>query len=460
MNFIAGLLLAALPAAGKDTPIFTSDFPASEFAARRARVLEAIAPDVVLLQGAASPLGYVRFRQPNSFCYLTGVEAPHACLLRDGREGRSVLYLPPRDERRESSEGRLLSASDRELAMERTGVDDARPAWMLADDLARPDPAVVHAPLASAELAGMSRDLATRGTADIAKDPWDGRESREAVFANHPRERGIEVRDLSPVLDSMRLVKSEREVRLIRKATELSGRALMEAMRSTRPGVREHELDAIGKFVFFRSGAQADARRSLVATGTNAWRPHRHRGASELREGELVLMDYGSDVGYYTSDVTRMRPVDGTFRGWRRDLYGFHLTCCRAILDAIRPGDVAAVMAALPNRAAEAFVASCRARAESRPSGMGHGVGMAAHDLGSGDGALVPGMVFTIEPQFRVPEERICIRLEDVPLITDDGVENLSGFVPLDMDAIEELMREPGMLDRYPRELPARPNVR
>lgn len=461
-------------ATGQDDPLFTEDFPAEEFRARREAVLDAVGTGAVaVLQGAPSPLGYVRFRQTNSFYYLTGVETPHAYLLLDGRSRQSTLYLPHRNERREASEGRLLSAGDAALARELTGVDAVHGAWKLSDDLARlawsGRPPTVFTPLSPAELAAMSRDLATRGNSDIANDPWDGRPSREANFAARLRDRfpKLAIEDLSPVLDRLRLIKSEREVALIRRATRLSGLALMEAMRSTRPGIFEHELDAVAKFFFFRSGAQSEAYYSLVATGTNAWYPHYHRGAARLEDGDLILMDYAPDVGYYTSDVTRMWPVNGRWSEWQRDLYGFYLACYRAILDAIRPGDTARVIREAALRmeqivrewpftkehyrpAAEAFVAAYARRAAGRPASLGHGVGMAVHDVGDADGTLAPGMVFTIEPQFRVPEDRIYIRLEDVILITADGAENLSEFVPLDLEAVEALMAEPGLLDRYP----------
>ena len=188
----------------------------------------------------------------------------------------------------------------------------------------------------------------------------------------------------------------------------------------------------------------------------------------DLRAGELLLMDYAPDVGYYTSDVTRMWPVDGRFNAWQRDLYGFYLAYYTAILDAIRPGDVNAIMAdaattmdqilatweftkPIYRDAATRFVDAYKTRASSRPASLGHGVGMAVHDVGVHDGNLVPGMVFTIEPQFRIPEEQIYIRLEDVILITTDGAENLSAFVPMDMDGIEALMKEDGLMELYPR---------
>ena len=475
-------VLSASAAGAQDAPIFTDDFPAEEFAARREAVLDAIGPaGAAVVQGAPSPMGYVRFRQTNSFYYLTGVETPHAYLLLDGASRRSVLYLPHRNDRREASEGRLLSAEDAELARQLTGADAVYGTWKLSDDLARlawsTRPPTLHTPLSPAELAAMSRDLATRGNSDLANDPWDGRPSREANFAAHLRDRfpRLAIEDLSPLLDRLRLVKSEHEIALITKATRLSGYALMEAMRSTQPGIHERELDALGKFLFFRDGAQSDAYYSLVATGTNAWYPHYHRGASRLEDGDLILMDYAPDVGYYTSDVTRMWPVNGVFNEWQRDLYGFYLACYQAILDAIRPGDVATAMGAAATRmeeivrewpftkphyrpAAEAFVASYRRRTAGHPGSMGHGVGMAVHDVGDADGTLTPGMVFTIEPQFRVPEDRIYIRLEDVIVVTEAGAENISEFVPMEMDAIEALMAEPGLLERYPSPLGAGAN--
>ena len=116
------------------------------------------------------------------------METPHAYLVLNGTTGHSSLYLPPQDDRRESSEGRLLTSDDADLAREKTGVAEVHPSWALSDHLARlawsPNPPVVHTPLAPAELAAMSRDLATRGNSDIANDPWDARPSREAIFVS------------------------------------------------------------------------------------------------------------------------------------------------------------------------------------------------------------------------------------------------------------------------------------
>lgn len=478
---LATLLLASSIVIGSAAPapaqttLFTEDFPAEEFTARRSRLADAIGPGAIaVVQGAPSAVGYTRFRQSNEFYYLTGIETPHAYLLIDGPTRHSTLYLPPRDERREGSEGKVLSAEDAELVMQLTGVDAVRAGSELEDDLrhhaSQGTPPSLYTPFQPAEGASVSRDLGRRRVSDIKSDPWDGRPSREENFIGLINERfpAFQVEDLSPTLDHLRLIKSEREIALIRRATDLSGLAIMEAMRSTVPGLIEHELDGLAKFIFYRNGAQADAYYSLIASGTNAWNAHYHAGADRLEDGELLLMDFAPDVGYYVADVTRQWPVNGTFNGWQRELYGFYLAYYTAILDNIRPGDVQAIkqdalaeMRRILERwefskphyraAAERFVDSYARSAESPGGSLGHGVGMAVHDVGRGDGVLVAGMVFTIEPQFRIPEEQIYIRLEDMILITENGAENMSGFIPMDIPGIEAVIGEEGLLQRYPK---------
>jgi Xaa-Pro aminopeptidase len=120
--------------------------------------------------------------------------------------------------------------------------------------------------------------------------------------------------------------------------------------------------------------------------------------------------------------------------------------------------------------AAERFVENYRRRlnppppapgAPARPNigagSLGHTVGMEVHDVNTPHGdVLVPGMVFTIEPALTIPEDRVYIRLEDVLLVTETGYENLSAFVPIEMDAIEKLMAERGMFESFsPRRVQA-----
>jgi len=470
------LLQAVGPALCQDVPLFTSDFPPEEFAARRAAVYEAVGKEAVaVLQGAPSPVGYTRFRQSNEFYYLCGIEVPHAYLVLDGDKHRAALYLPHRNEAREKAEGKLLSAEDVDLVRKLTGLDDVFATEMLAEHLARmarggPIKAV-FTPFEPAEGLATSRDLALRAIADSANDPWDGRGSREGSFMEllvrrFPR---FAVQDLTPVLDRLRLIKSPREIALIKSATRLAGLAIEEAMRSTVPGIREHELDAVAKFIYYRNGAQGEAYYSLIASAGNAWYPHYNAGKRQMKDGELLLFDFAPDVGYYMSDITRMFPVNGRFSPWQRELYGFYLGCYRAILKAIRPGATAAtikqdaladmerLLAATTfskpeyERAAGQFVTDYQGPADA-PARLGHWVGMATHDVGEDAGPLRPGMIFTIEPALRVPEEQVYIRLEDLIVINESGAEVVSDWLPMDIEGIERIMKEEGMLQRYPRD--------
>ncbi len=473
------LLASALGFAQEGFGPFTADFPPEEFAARRAKVYDAIGDKAfAVVQGAPSPAGYTRFRQSNDFYYLCGIEVPRAYLLLDGAARKTTLYLPHRDDGREKGEGRMLSAEDGDEVKKLSGVDAVYGTDLLAEQMLgkyhRGGLRSLFTPLAPAEGASMSRDLALRSVAEVGSDPFDGLPSREGRFVTlvHERFPVFEVRDLSPALDDLRLIKSARELALIRNATKLAGLAILEGMRSTRPGQYEHELDAVGKFVFWRNGAQGDAYYSLIASGRNAWWPHYNAGKRKMESGDFLLMDYAPDYDYYEADVTRMFPVNGKFSQWQRELYGFYLACYREILKAIAPGKTGAeviqqagaamdpILAAAKfskpshRKAAEDFVAKYKKSAEGEYPYLGHWVGMATHDDGPHKGPLKPGMVFTIEPALTVPEEKIYVRLEDMIFITDKGAEVVSTDAPWDIDAIEKVMKEEGMLERYPRVIP------
>jgi Xaa-Pro aminopeptidase len=472
---LALLIAPASVLAQEGFPLFTPDFPPEEFAARRAKVYDALGENgIALVQGAPSPAGYTRFRQSNEFYYLCGIEVPHAYLLLDGASRRATVYLPHRNEGRERGEGKMLAAEDSDLVRQMAGVDAVFGTDLLNEHLTRHAyfRRTVYTPFSPAEGFAMSRDLALRAVADRAADPFDGVPSREGLFAQTLRARfpQIDIKDLSPTLDQLRLIKSPREIALLRKATRLSGLALMEAMRSTQPGIQEYELDAMAKYVYYRNGAQGEAYYSLIASGRNAWYPHYNVGKRRMEDGDFLLMDFAPDVGYYQSDLTRMMPVNGKFNQWQRELYGFYLGCYQAILKAIRPGLTAQAVKQeavkemqqllattkfskpIYEKAAQQFVTAYAASAKNPRAGLGHWVGMATHDVGLDSGPLRAGMVFTIEPALTVPEEKIYVRLEDMILITDTKAEIMSDFVPMDMNGIERLMKEDGMLQRYPRD--------
>jgi Xaa-Pro aminopeptidase len=458
-------LLGSGPAA--QNPLFTTAFPADEFSAHRAALFDKVGDALVVVQGAPETGSYLPFRQSNHFFYLTGVEVPRAIVLLDGRTKTTTLFLPPRDERMERSEGPVLVPGLEAARL--TGTQDVLPRDRFAEvfKIAAGSSRVVYTPSRMESVAAVTPDSAVRFTTASAADPWDGRPSREAAFASKLRAAapGIDVKDLDPVLDALRVIKTPREIAMIREATRIAGVGLMEAMRAARPGMREHEIEGIADWVFKSHGSQGIAYFALVAAGKNAIYPHYHGGAAELKPDDFVLFDYAPDYHYYASDVTRMFPASGRFSPVQRDLYGIYLKMYTALMESIRPNaapkdilrDATLKMDAIvrgwtfsaPNHreAAARFVDQLR---NSSRNSLGHFVGMEVHDVSAPIDRLQPGMVFTIEPALTIPEDGVYVRLEDVILVTPAGYENVSAFVPMDIDGIEKLMAEPSRFDAAP----------
>ncbi len=285
LHRIAAVMLFAASAYGQSQPYYQSDFPSEEFRARWEKVIARTGPEsVAILQGAPQVSGFNMPRQDNNFYYLCGIETPHSYLLLDGRSRKVTIYLPPRNPRLESAEGRVLSAEDAELVRELTGADadkstdEMRGDWLRSLDGGTPK--FVFTPFSPAEHNTESRHEIVSANAGIASDHWDGRLPREVRFvalleARYPR---VDVKDLTPILDELRSIKSPREIALIRRASQLAGLGLMEAMRSTRPGLFEFQLDAAARYVFLVNGARLEAYRSITAAGTeNIYNMHYFR---------------------------------------------------------------------------------------------------------------------------------------------------------------------------------------
>lgn len=457
-------LLAAAPAAAQH---YQQDFPPEEFRTRWDRLFERIGDRAVaVVQGASLTTGFIVPRQTNAFYYLSGIETPGAYLLLDGRDRTVTLYLPQRNARLERSEGKVLSADDEARVRELTGVDRVRPTTQMTADwpteLERE--VVIYTQFAPAEGQGESRHEIQQANAAVAADAWDGRISREARLAallrlRHPRS---EVRDLTPHTDALRGVKSEREVALIRRASRLAGLGMMEAMRSTEAGVWEYQLDAAARYVFLLNGSRHEGYRSITASGTdNIWNAHYWRNDRQLQDGDLVLMDYAPDFRYYTSDIGRVWPVSGSYEPWQRILLQFILEYRDVVLELIRPGTtVQEIYAAARERMLPVLERTEFARPAHREAAMNmletgggamsHPVGLAVHDDGSyRDGPLQPGHVFSVDPQLWVREENVYLRYEDTVVVTEDGVENFTDFLPAELDAIEALVRERGIVQSH-----------
>jgi Xaa-Pro aminopeptidase len=431
---------------------YQTDFPPGEFERRRERVFQEIGDAKAVLAGGRATGAFDLFRQTNEFYYLCGVEVPQAYLLLDGKMHWTILYLPRRDPRIERSEGPQLSSSDADRVRQLTGVDEVKPLESLAEDLR--EATSLFTPQAPSEGRHACRDTLLHAREQIENDPWDGRPSlehwfRQKLAATCPH---AQIHDLSPVLDQLRLIKSHREIELMRRAGKLTANAVIEAMRLTKPGLFEFELAAAADYLYLRSGARGAGYRPIVASGANIWNAHYFRNGSILQDGELVLMDYAPDVGGYTSDIGRMWPVNGTYAPVQRELYGFVVEYHKALLKTIRPRmlvrdavqQAADAMGSLwfewPWSKPE-YRAAAQKMVESEVA-FTHPVGMAVHDVGSySQRPLEPGLVFALDPQLWVPDEQLYIRVEDTVVIMADGVESLTKGAPLELDVIEQIVQ-------------------
>jgi Xaa-Pro aminopeptidase len=478
-TFACALLIPAAASA----QYHQTDFPADEFKARHAKVFEQIgASAVAVVQGVSQTEGYTLPRQHNTFYYLSGIETPGAYLALDGRTKAVTIYLPPRNARLEAAEGRVLSAEDVELVKRIAGVDDVKPVaemtggnWPIGPTGAGGGGArgggrgaastAIYAEFSPAENLGQSRGELVAAEVAHSNDFWDGAPTRQRRFVEllrtrHPR---AEVRNLNPILDEMRGLKSRREIAMIRRASQIAGLGMMEAMRSTEPGVTEYQLDAAAHYVFKVNDARLEGYRSITATGTeNINNMHYFRNTATLTDGDLVLMDYAPDYRYYVSDIGRVFPVNGKYSAWQRELLQFVLEYHKAVMTRIRPGVTPMQIRQEAAKAMESVFArtkfskpiyekAARALVDTGGGVFSHTVGMAVHDVGTyANAPLKPGQVFSVDPQLWVREENLYLRYEDTGVVTETGFENFTDFLPMELDEMERLVLEKGVVQKVP----------
>ncbi len=468
--FLTALLMAFVSAVfAQERHYYQTDFSKAELAERRAKVFAAIGDQsLALLQGSGGIAGVSLFRQSNSFYYLTGVETAHAYLLLNGKTRRATLYLPHRDADRERSEGKELTAEDAALVKELSGLDEVKGIERLAHDLStsgliRPPAPDLYVEFSPAESGNDSRDTLLAKQAMSASDPWDGTSAREAALIHTLQSRfpQFQLKDLSPILDGLRLIKSKKEIALIREASEIAGLAIIEAMKATSPDVYEFQLGAVAKYIFTLHGAVGDSYPAIIGGGTNAYFGHYFQKGDALKDGDLVLMDYAPDLRYYSSDVARIWPVGGKFNAEQKALYNFIVAYRDALFRHIKPGVTSDEVL---DRAAADMEQYLKGKTFAKQSHLDavrealnfrghfqHPVGMTVHDVGRVRGVkLQEGMVFTIDPMIWLHDERLYIRIEDVAVVTADGVENLSAFVPSSVDEVEQTIAKKGLIDFSP----------
>ena len=441
----------------KSLPPFQSVFPPAELIARRTRVAEAIGRSAkAVIQGGASTGAFDVFRQSNEMYYLTGVEVPHAYLCIDGKTGSSTLYLPPRDEKLEKSDGPQLNCDDQSSARFLTGVDQVHPLKDLSADIQ--GCSSLFTPMSPAEGKLACRDTLLYAKKLQAADPWELQGSREEIFKARLCKMcpGVEISDLSPILDRCRLQKSFLEIQVMRKAGRITAQAISEAMRNTRAGMYEYQIAAIADFVFQVNGSRpGGAYRPIAASGKNIWNGHYFQNSDKLKDGDWILLDFAPDYFNYTSDIGRYWPVNGVYSKEQRELYGYIVEYHKTLLKLIKPGltagqimdEAASIMRSIVDKTKwsnVAFESAARKTLEFRGH-LSHSVGMAVHDVGDyTKEPLKPGTVFAVDPQMWVPDLEIYVRVEDTVLVTEDGVEVLTREAPLELNAVEDWMANTG----------------
>jgi Xaa-Pro aminopeptidase len=429
---LAGLTIAPLPAQ-------RTGYTPEEFARRRAALMTEVKDGAIVLFGDASVPAGTHFRQDNDFFYFTGNEdlGGVLVLVPFGRAG-SYLFLPQRSAREIQYDGPGLLEDA--AAKAKAGFTDVLGVGDLDEFLAR---------LTGRGAGKLYVRLSPRDTLDDARSEtalWDGRRTRghyndqlsidqyriEKLRQRYPQ---MELVDIAPAIDGLRAIKTPEEIEVLRRNGRLSAEGVRQAMLAGRPGVFEYEIEAAAMAVVLKGGAKGPAYAPIVGSGPNSCIFHYEKNDRRVGEGEVVLMDFGADLDHMAMDITRTWPASGKFTAEQREVYRIVLAVQKACIEAYKPGATAKdvrdhVAAAMKSQGIDP---------RGLQGGIGHGVGLAVHDVPLG-GVLKEGMVFAIEPALYYPEKGFGIRVEDTVLITKTGCEVLTKAVPKEIDEIEKLL--------------------
>jgi Xaa-Pro aminopeptidase len=428
----------------------------AHFHQRRHRLFEKMGQGIAVIptapEVARNADAHYDYRHDSHFYYLSGFAEPEAVVvLIAGEAMQSILFCREKNPEREIWDGFRYGP---DAAAQHFGFDAAYPIAQLDEKLAElmADQPTLYYPMG-------------------ASAAWDARllKVREAV--KEKSRSGIQapshLRDVQELLNEMRLIKDNAEQDIMRRAASISSEAHRRAMRFTRPGQYEYEVEAELLHEFCRHGARQPAYTSIVAGGANACTLHYVGNNAQLRGGDLLLIDAGCELQGYAADITRTFPINGKFSAAQKDVYQLVLASQEAAIAAARPGNSwdAPHQAAL-HVLAQGFIdlKLCQGSLESvletesykqfYMHRTGHWLGMDVHDVGEYkvDGkwrTLQSGMTLTVEPGCyirpanNVPHElwNIGIRIEDDVLITPHGNEVLTQEAPKTVEQIEEEMR-------------------
>jgi Xaa-Pro aminopeptidase len=418
----------------------------SIFHERRARLVRETGGDgVIVLAGyhAADVAASVTpFHQNENFYYLTGWNEPDAMMLlvpKPAKPGngnheidKEILFIPAHDYRQEKWTGPKLGPEDAD-ASARTGFPTVKPVALFQSELQE---ALKTFPKIYTELTAQPEsgedDFQAKVVADLRK---------MAPLATRS--------DMRAAITRLRMVKSPGEIALIRKAIEASIDAHLAAMKAVRPGVWEYEIAALMKYEFERRGCEWPAYPPIVGSGFFSTVLHYDQNDSQMKEGDVVVMDVAGAYGGYTADITRTLPVSGRFTPRQREIYEIVLGAQNTAMAAAKPGVHLGRSGkkGLYEIAFE-YINTHGKDLHGKPlgqyfiHGLGHPIGLNVHDPMDSGQPLQPGMVVTVEPGIYIPEEKLGVRIEDDILVTENGYELLTRRLPRAAEEIEKVMSE------------------
>ncbi len=385
---------------------------------------------------------YFFFRQNSNLYYLSGIEQPQTILVlcpnHPNPKYREILFILQADTVKETWEGHRLTPQETTAISGVETVMNIDQFDLIIDDLTYPSE---HIYLDITENANRDSDLFTH---DLKMG-----NKLKSRFPLHQYGR------LAPLMSKLRHIKRPEEIHVIQSACEITEKAFNRVLNTIRPGMYEYEIEAEMTYEMVRNGASGHAFLPIIASGQNACVLHYHTNNRVIRDGEMVLLDFGAEVSNYASDCSRTIPVSGHFTPRQRQLYESVLRVFRKVMHTMRPG----LSIVQINMQAGRFweeehiklglysMEELRRQDPDQPlyykyfmHGVTHSLGLDVHDIGDRYQTLEPGVILTCEPGIYIPEEGIGIRLENDVLVTPADPIDLMKHIPIEPDEIEERM--------------------
>jgi Xaa-Pro aminopeptidase len=420
--------------------------PNADYHARR-EVLSAKTNGAAVLLFAApegeGPNDIYGYRPDNNFYYLTGWSEPGgALLIVPAAEARGdsaahpyteIFFLPNHNYGQEKWTGPKLGPEDPD-APKITGFDHVEALDNLRAELVR---------LLPSPRANLYTDVPGPGEESISATSIDWLRRANAFPVS------VGLLDVRPLMAGLRLVKDDREIELIRKATDASIAAHLAAMHAMKPEITEREVSALMQYEWGKRGCERPAYSPIVGSGFYSTVLHYSEDSQTIHDGDVVVIDAAGEYSMYASDITRTLPANGKFTTRQREIYNIVLGAQQAAIDAFKSGK-SSLRRDTPNSlqtVAYDYMNSHGRDLHGEPlgkyfiHGLSHFVGLAVHDEGDYNIPVGPGMVFTIEPGIYIPEEKIGVRIEDTFYVDKSGkLVNLGATLPHTADDVEKEM--------------------